>query len=234
MLISSDVELRSLHCEEADYATFEPNEGFDSFPSLVDLALHGGTLTALVEAHFLTSAVLPSLRLFYASEVRLDGGLSLTHPSPLYAAPLHHLSLDNADQEIVPLLRSTRRLRSLDLGYSDPLEFPPNFRFATPLIAIRMWACYDRDSVNFTIGDLETMLAVGLFDSRTVVFLPLMEESDAAGVDLKEWGRSHGMRLEWDDGELGGGWSEVDSGYPVHREFARWVDGIAEERMIGQ
>ena len=238
MLIPSDVELRSLHCEEADYATFEPNDGFDSFPSLVNLTLQGGDLTALVEANFLTPAVLPSLRLFYASEVRLDDGLvplSLTYPSTHYAASLHHLSLDILDvDDVLPLLLSTHRLHSLDLPFFDPLVFPSDFRFATPLIAVRMWVCDDRNLVGFTICELERMGAAGLVDSRTVVFLPYLNESHAAGVVLKEWCRSHGMRLERGDGELERGWSEANIGYQVHREFARWVDGIAEERMIGQ
>ena len=242
MLIPSDVELRSLHCEEADYATFEPNDGFDSFPSLVNLTLQGGDLTALVEANFLTPAVLPSLRLFYASEVyasevRLDDGLvplSLTYPSTRYAAALHHLSLTFADDDVLPLLLSTHHLRSLDLSFFESLVFPSNFRFAIPLIAFRLNMVFGRDALGFILGELETMLAVELIDTKTVVILPGLAESDAAGIALKAWCQSRGIRLEWSDGELERGWCEVDSGYRVHREFARWVDGIAEERRIGQ
>ena len=97
-----------------------------------------------------------------------------------------------------------------------------------------MHDCSDLITAAFTLSELETMLAAGLVDSRTVVLLPRMEESIAAAVGLKEWCRSYGMRLEWGDGELERGWREADSGYLVHREFARWVDGIAEERRIGQ
>ena len=102
------------------------------------------------------------------------------------------------------------------------------------MIAFRIHDCGDLITAAFTLSELETMRAVGLVDSRTVVSLPHMDESNAAGAGLKEWCRSHGVRMEWADGELERGWREVNSGYRVHREFARWVDGIAEERMIGQ
>ena len=86
--MTTDVELRSLHCFEVSDAYFQPVEGFDSFPSLINLELIAGDLTALVESHFLIPAVLPTLRLFYAYNIALDKDsipLSLTHPSPLYA-----------------------------------------------------------------------------------------------------------------------------------------------------
>ena len=148
-----DVELRSLHCIAANYTTFEPKDGFDSFPSPVNLTLQSG---APVAANFLTPAVLPFLRLFCARDLALHHGLdrlTLTNPSTRYAASLHHLSLVNTSDDVIHLLLSTHRLRSLDLSFFDPLVFPSDFRFATPLIAVRMWVCDDRNLVGFTGKD---------------------------------------------------------------------------------
>ena len=130
MLITLDVELHSLRCFEVSNAYFRPNEGFESFPSLVNLALHGGHLTALVEASFLTSAVLPSLRLFRASLVGFDGisrHSTLTPPSTICTASLHHLSVEDMDVDIVRLLLPTQQLRSLDVSYFAEPDSPPIF-----------------------------------------------------------------------------------------------------------
>ena len=107
-----------MFCYEANYATFEPYNV--SLESLVNLTLIGGALTALIEGHCLTPAVVPSLRLFHADDVTLHDGfvhLSLTFPSTLYAASLYHLSLEHANEDLLP------RPLILDSVYI-PLELP--------------------------------------------------------------------------------------------------------------
>ena len=214
------------------YLDFDPDEETEHspMPSLVNLSLSSGRQGSVIERGFLTPAILPSLRLVHADNLRLDDGFTLTSPTTAYAAPLHHISLPGP-VPLLPLLLAAPQLRSLDHWVQQRIEIPASCHFASPLIAIRLnfrWSLGMEDAV---LDFLDDALAANLIDTKTVLFLPWFEETDPIAGIAKYWCASRGgLSIEWKGGALETSWRKQDLTFEHYRRFTAWVDARAVER----
>lgn len=190
------------------------------------------SIEELVENVFFTSANLPSLRLLCAdileSEDRLPSA-TLTFPSTLYAANLHHLRMAESDVGVLPLLLATRELRSLEFGLSGPLPFPKHHRFASPLIAIRIRSVCESEVMQEFLDDA---LESGLIDRATVISFPEFEMSSGKERWTQDgWWKARGMKAEWSDGDLEKSWASEMMDFEGCRRYTRWVDRVVANKI---
>lgn len=116
------------------------------------------------------------------------------------------------------------------------LSFPKEHRFEVALVALRIMECID---VSPHAEDLQNAFDAGLIDRETVFFFGREEPAEDGeyydqhyeGNEAKEWCNTHGLRVEWSDGDLLEKWREGRMEGKGSDDFVSWADEVAEKRI---
>lgn len=80
---------------------------------------------------------------------------------------------------------------------------------------------------------MQNAVEAGLINGETVVIFSRLDEDGDTSADAQAWCDLHGIKAEFADGELERSWfRDQDEDEFEYSSFTRWVDQIAEERIV--